>query len=341
VGDPVPFVIALCLSVLATPLAGRLSRALGLVDRPGLDGLKIHSSPVPILGGLGAIIAGFVALGLTGWRLSGAVVGALVVAFATGLADDVKPRPVPVRLALQAGAGLLVAGQLEIGVLGWASVLCVPVIAIACINAVNIVDGQDGLAGGLGAVAAVGFWLLLGDDAYSSVGLAFAGALAGFLVWNRPPARIFLGNGGAYLVGVVLAVLSVRLASIEGWLGLLVAGTCLGPFAFEFVFTFMRRLFARERIVFGDRLHSYDILSLQLKNRNASTAVFCLLGGLSSTLAVLLRSLSLATAALIAFSASAAALVWAVSLFKHGRVSLAKARTQRVETDAHSEALRR
>jgi hypothetical protein len=90
-------------------------------------------------------------------------------------------------------------------------------------------------------------------------------------------------------------------------------------------------LFARERIVFGDRLHSYDILSLQLANRSASTAVFCLLGGLSASLAVLLGSLSLVTAALITFGAAAAAGVWAVTLFKRGRASVMKSGANRAE----------
>ncbi len=132
---------------------------------------------------------------------------------------------------------------------------------VACCNAVNMVDGQDGLAAGLGAIAALGLAAVLAAGAFATaLPLALAGALAGFLVWNRPPARIFLGDGGAYAVGVLLAA-SAAQATSAGWHGLLAAGACLGVFAYELVATIARRLASSAPTVRGDRDHSYDRLA--------------------------------------------------------------------------------
>ncbi len=225
------FVVALAISVLATPIAGRLGRALGLVDRPA-DALKIHRAPVSILGGVGAVGAAFAAAAALGHPPSGWVLGAGALALALGLADDVRALPASARAAGPAAAGaLLVAGGLRLeplGVLGGAAMVFA---AVACANAVNMLDGQDGLAGGLAAGAALGLAGVAGPGTGGGpeLGLALTGALIGFLVWNRPPARVFLGNGGAYAVGVLLAALTAGPAG-TGWPGLLAAAAGMGVF---------------------------------------------------------------------------------------------------------------
>ena len=95
------------------------------------------------------------------------------------------------------------------GPAGPVSALAVSIpLALACANAVNIVDGQDGLAGGLAALASLSMGVsahILGVTPGLSLGLAVGGSLLVFLLWNAPPASLFLGNGGAYGVGIVLA----------------------------------------------------------------------------------------------------------------------------------------
>jgi UDP-GlcNAc:undecaprenyl-phosphate GlcNAc-1-phosphate transferase len=142
-------------------------------------------------------------------------------------------------------------------------------------NAVNLVDGQDGLAGGTGSVTALALASLpLAHAAVDVEGIATAGALLGFLVWNRPPARIFLGGGGALGIGVLLAVLAAEAVNRGGLSTALAASVCLCPFAFELVFTIARRL-GSTPLSAADRLHSYDLLASLLHGRGRATAVWC------------------------------------------------------------------
>src|SRR5688500_5099642 len=220
-----PFLIAFALGLLLTPLAIRAARAAGLVDRPGHP-LKIHSRPVPVLGGLSVVAATFAALTVVPGALGAAAIAGVVVALALGLLDDVRPLDTRVHLLLQLAAGAAVAlGGVELDPLGPAGWLGAVALTVVCMNAVNLVDGQDGLAGGLAAIAALGLATVVaiagGDPAEYATGLALAGSLTAFLAWNRPPARVFLGNGGAYAVGVLLAVLVATAAAQNGWPGLL------------------------------------------------------------------------------------------------------------------------
>jgi UDP-N-acetylmuramyl pentapeptide phosphotransferase/UDP-N-acetylglucosamine-1-phosphate transferase len=149
-----------------------------------------------------------------------------------------------------------------------------------------MVDGQDGLAAGLGAIAALGLAAVLAAGAFTTaLPLAVAGALTGFLVWNRPTARIFLGDGGAYAVGVLLAA-SAAQATSAGWHGLLAAGACFGVLAYELVATIARRLASSAPTVRGDRDHSYDRIADRVGSRSSATLVMWGLGVLAASIAV-------------------------------------------------------
>jgi UDP-GlcNAc:undecaprenyl-phosphate/decaprenyl-phosphate GlcNAc-1-phosphate transferase len=314
---PMPAILALGFSVFLTPAVGRVGRLLGLVDRPK-DELKIHADPVSVLGGVAVVGAVVAAMVVVGGRLPLAPMAGVTLALAAGLADDVRPLPAWARVAGQSAAGLvLVAGGLRLDPLGALAAAGAVGVVLACANAVNIVDGQDGLAGGTAAISAAGLALLAagaGDQDAVALGLALAGALAGFLVWNRPPARIFLGNGGAYAVGTLLAVLATRAVTGGGWRELLAAGACLGVFAFELVFTIARRLLARERLAAGDRLHSYDLLAERM-GRGAVTVLLWGLGAASVGLGLLISTLPTASATFIAAAGGVAATAFGLGLW--------------------------
>lgn len=313
------FLIAVGIGLIATPVARAVGLLSGVVDRPAPGVLKIHRKPVPLTGGLAVVVSTILALWATGHLPSPWVLGAVGLAFAVGMVDDVVPLPPAGRLLLQVGAGLLlVAGGVRLEALGIFGEAAVVLLAVACTNAVNIIDGQDGLAGGLGAIAALGLILVLagtGEDAGIGLGLAIAGALVGFLVLNRPPARIFLGNGGAYAVGIILATL-VAVAGREGWRGLLAAGVCLGVFAFELVFTVARRVLARSPMSEGDRGHSYDIVATRTGDRVATTLVFWGLGALVASLALIVSRIPLPAGAVLAAASAVAGAFWALRLME-------------------------
>jgi UDP-GlcNAc:undecaprenyl-phosphate GlcNAc-1-phosphate transferase len=251
---------------------------VGLVDRPSGDALKIHTEPRPLTGGLAVMIATLSATALVGESPAGAVVAGLVLLLATGVTDDLVSLPPAARLVAELVAGgVMVAGGVTLSPLGAAGdaafVLLVPVIA----NAVNVVDGQDGLAGSLAAVAAIGITAILASNGpVGALAPALVASLFAFLLWNRPPARVFLGDGGAYGVGGTLALL-VASAS-PTWEALLGALVCLGVFCLELCSTVARRAVRRERLAGGDRNHVYDLLAEDLSSRTASTAVLVVAG---------------------------------------------------------------
>jgi UDP-GlcNAc:undecaprenyl-phosphate GlcNAc-1-phosphate transferase len=249
----VALILALLTTAICTPVVARLALTLGLVDRPGP--LKVHQRPVAYLGGV-AVLAGLAAP-MAGARAS--LVLPLGLALLLGLADDLADLPAASRLVGEVGIGAITAVVLP-GAWSWMGAAAVVVVVVALINAVNLLDGLDGLATSVGAIGALGYAVVL-DSPGRQAALALAGALVGFLVWNRPPARIYLGDGGSYLIGTGLAMLLALTVSTHDAVAPS-AGALLFvavPVADTTVAIVRRRRAGRPLLV-GDRGHIYDQL---------------------------------------------------------------------------------
>lgn len=231
---------------------------LGYVDEPGKDVLKTHELPAVPLAGPGLLLATLVPFSWLGGLRPSVMLG-LVLITALGVADD--------RLDLAPGVRLIVEVVLA-AVLSWhwskeslPLFLISIVVVVVSINAVNLYDGIDGLAGASGAASLLGLAMLAWTDgAVFWLPILLAVALAGFLPFNWHPARVFLGDGGAYLVGAVIAVGSMTVASSRGMVGVLTALGFLGMFAVDLVVTVGRRYRLGHRLFAGDRGHIYDRL---------------------------------------------------------------------------------
>ncbi|HXQ60668.1 MAG TPA: hypothetical protein VN799_11225 [Acidimicrobiales bacterium] len=245
---------AAAIALAATPLAALVARSTGVVDRPGA--LKPQSTSVPYLGGAAVFVAVVVG-GAAGRPL---LLLPLGLALVLGVADDAVHLPPWTRLVGQVAIGTVVALVVTTRLAAPGGGLLVAAVTVLLINGVNMIDGLDTLAGGLVAVAAVAFaWMLRGDG--RTLGVALGCGLAGFLVYNRPPARIYLGDGGSYLLGTALAVLLAGawargLSLSTGVAGLVVVAV---PAA-EVLFSVVRRGRSRRSLVLGDRGHPYDRL---------------------------------------------------------------------------------
>jgi UDP-GlcNAc:undecaprenyl-phosphate/decaprenyl-phosphate GlcNAc-1-phosphate transferase len=226
--------IALVVSLLITPLIVRLAHRFRWYDLP--DQRKIHTNLVPRLGGVGMFMAFLVSALVVSvvlrLRSHGVETGILSLTYlpilvgffvihGTGLADDLRALPAPLKLLLQVvaaavitGGGFIIksmslpyVGKISLGL--WAYPLTVLwIIGIA--NAINLIDGMDGLAGGISAFAAITMGvvaLIQGRFEAALFSFAIAGAVVGFLRYNLPPARIFMGDSGAYFLGFVLATI--------------------------------------------------------------------------------------------------------------------------------------
>ncbi len=198
--------------------------------------------------------------------------GAALVA-AVSLWDDRSGLPSAVRLAAHViAAGLLVLGgvQLTHVVLPGVSLsISEPLlIALAILftvwmtNLYNFMDGMDGFAGGMAVIGFATFALFgwrAGHENFAAVSLVFAAASAGFLVFNFPPARIFMGDVGSSTLGFLVAALSIwgaRDGVFPHWVAVLV----FSPFVVDATVTLFRRLFRGERIWQAHRTHYYQRL---------------------------------------------------------------------------------
>ncbi|HEX7240389.1 MAG TPA: MraY family glycosyltransferase [Longimicrobiaceae bacterium] len=232
--------VAALAGVLVTPLVIRAAVSLGIYDAPG--GRRVHTTPIPRLGGVAICAATALGLGLslflevTGWgdfRIGvgpgkteffvGLLCGGAIL-FVAGLVDDLRHiRPLAKLLAQILAAvviywfgfrveGVSLAGRPEIE-LGWLSLPLTVLWVVGVTNAFNLIDGLDGLATGV-ALVALGTTLAMafkqGTTEVQVVCVTLIGALLGFLRYNFNPARIFLGDSGSLMVGFMLAALSVH-----------------------------------------------------------------------------------------------------------------------------------
>ena len=257
-------VSAVALVGLSIPLA----RALGIVDKPGE--IKIHALPTPRLGGVG-IVATVAIWGLYTGSLSGwALLGLLIIA-ATGALDDRYNLSPKTRLAaeLVAGVALGVHFWSELGWLGLAmGIALVPLMA----NAVNLIDGMNGLASGNAMISAAGLAIMLWVlQLEATLAIIVVGSLVGFLVWNYPKAKTFMGDSGSLSTGYMLATL-LMLSATHGWITFLAAGVMVSFPLYDMTAGIIRRWRRGKPIFDGDRDHTYDRLD-QLYVRDPTKTV--------------------------------------------------------------------
>lgn len=230
------FAIAFVVATAAVPVIRRLALRWNFLDYPDGDRHR-HTTPVPRLGGMAVFLGLLAALAIvpvvfsnlaaaTPWAvpLNRALVGSCVILFVIGLLDDLRGvRPLVKLIGQTAAAAIVIAFGFRIDVISFMpgtqielGAFAVPVTVLWLVgvsNAFNLIDGLDGLAGGVGIIALI--TITSSAAALSSANVPFqamalAGALAGFLKYNRSPARIFLGDSGSLVVGFLLAVLAVR-----------------------------------------------------------------------------------------------------------------------------------
>lgn len=232
------FLMSLVVAAGLTPFVLRFALRHGFYDPPGER--KIHTRPIPRLGGFAIVLAFYssvTALLLVGTgasqslnttaHIAGLYVGGLLIA-AIGVYDDLKGANALQKLAVQIGVAVLMfaldyriqnisnpfgGGYIELGA------LALPVTVlwyVGVINAVNLIDGLDGLAGGIGLISVSVLFALGVMDNNTLAALfcaALAGSLAGFLFFNFNPARIFMGDTGSLFLGFVLATFSISTSS--------------------------------------------------------------------------------------------------------------------------------
>jgi UDP-GlcNAc:undecaprenyl-phosphate GlcNAc-1-phosphate transferase len=220
---------AILISGGLTPVARKFARYVGALDKPDLH-RKIHKEPVPYMGGLSIALTvmvltyGTILLNNGTWiefRLASYVLVPALLLAAVGLLDDLKGlKPWP-RLIMQTVTGVVIATIListETMSFAFGNILLDELVTVLWIvgicNSINFFDNIDG--GASGAVAIIGLTIFLiafdrGQILVSASAIITSGAVIGFLAWNKPPAKIYMGDSGALFLGVMIAVLTIRL----------------------------------------------------------------------------------------------------------------------------------
>jgi len=216
------FIIALVGTLISTPFVRRLAIAIGFVDAPALR--KLHSTPMPLMGGVAIFGGAGVALilGALGVRpfydqqVQGILLACFVVAL-TGLIDDrINLPPWAKFLGQVIGFVILVLSgvYVKLPVPQWINFLITFVWVTGISNAINFLDNMDGLSAGVSGVAAAFIMLLAalhGQILVSGLAAAVLGACLGFLRYNFKPAQIFMGDVGTLFLGFLLAILGIQL----------------------------------------------------------------------------------------------------------------------------------
>lgn len=266
-----PLCISFVVSMAVTLLVVRYAHLHGhLTEDHDLVGVqKFHSVAVPRIGGLSVIIGVFVGvisssihLGLGSTKFGLTLLFCALPAFGAGLMEDLtKKVGVKVRLSATVlsalfGGALLGGWLTRLGIPGLDYVMLIPLVSIfvTCIaisgvaNAYNIIDGYNGLAGVVSIIVLLGLAYVarqVGDQEIFVASIAMVGGIAGFLVWNFPRGLIFLGDGGAYFIGFMIAELSVLLVvknqEVSPWFPLLLSFYPI----FETIFSIYRKKIKR------------------------------------------------------------------------------------------------
>jgi UDP-GlcNAc:undecaprenyl-phosphate/decaprenyl-phosphate GlcNAc-1-phosphate transferase len=291
-----PASLTICVSFLFAvgliPLTIRLARRWDLVDHPNVR--KVHSGQIPLLGGLAIYLAALTVLFVMRlWTpLTIALVLACGVAVVMGILDDRFDIPSRYRLAVHfVLAGFLVAMGFRTTLLPFWLDAFISLFWIAgMINAINCMDCADGILGGIGALTLGSFAILLaagGQPALALCCLAFAGASVGFLFYNFPPARIFMGDSGSTALGLLVGAVSLRAVQagndpFTAWLALLPLTLPVGDILLVHVRRYrygirqMRHLLAST----GKDHLPHRLLSLGFSNRCAAICLYLLTTGL-------------------------------------------------------------
>lgn len=295
---PVILITALILSLLLVPAVRWLSFKLGVVKQPTED--RWHRKPTPALGGVGMFVAFTVSvlavallnneLGQLRWSL---LAGSTLI-FILGVVDDLKPLTPPAKFVVQiVAAAIVIFFGRVIHFFPWdfANIILTFFWLVGITNAINLLDNMDGLAGGIALIAAgflsYFFWQA-NNQPLLLISLSLAGSILGFLIFNFPPAKIFMGDSGALFLGFTLAALAVahspRASDVFSVMGVPTLLFLL-PILDTSLVTITRLLRGQSPAQGGTDHTSHRLIAFGLNERQTVLALYAvgIIGGLTGT----------------------------------------------------------
>ena len=270
----VAMLVAMVMTMLVLPPLGGLAHRVGILAYP--DARKTHRGAVPQIGGVAIALSALVAMSLLltpGPSFFAYLVGALIV-FLLGLLDDYRELDYRLKFAVHCVAATIavVGAGLDVVPLNeplsdlpvWLALPVAIVLLTGTTNAINLVDGLDGLAGGLTLLSCLAL-AICGLQAQSAlvlvITLTVAGGVVGFLRFNTHPARVFMGDNGAFFLGFSLGFVALELCRVEpGSTSLTAVVMMLGVPVMDAMMLPFRRKYRGRHPFLSDRSHLHHVL---------------------------------------------------------------------------------
>lgn len=298
---------------LATPVCRRVAERTGFVAHPSVRG--VHRRSTPLLGGVAIFVAFTAAVGvaslLTGLQTLKSTLGFLgggCLIFVMGVIDDKLDLSWFSKLLGQIVAAVLLVASGNTGahfVFTPLGLVLSVVWVVGLTNAMNFLDNMDGICAGIAAVMSltfVGLGLIAGDLGMVAIAAAVCGASTGFLRYNFPPARIFLGDGGSLFLGYSLGALGLQsIGHSELGPSALVPVVALAYPIFDITFVSVTRTARGQSLTQGGKDHtSHRLARIKGNPRLTAVAIYGICAGLGVA-ALLLQSLAYGPATVVGF----------------------------------------
>lgn len=284
------------------PIAIKISNFVGALDKP--NSRKIHKKPIPTLGGL-AIFFGFLLGYMFFAQQSTLMLSILIASFIivfTGLIDDIKPMRARYKFIIQIIVAMIIVfyGNLEISEItalgmelnfGSFSPIITILFIVAIINAINLIDGLDGLAASVSTIYFITIAIIAiilnkfgGLDIMLSI--IMIGATLGFLIFNFPPAKLFMGDTGSTFLGLMIAVIALLGFKNITITSLFVPLLILAIPILDTLFAIIRRKLKGESIAHADKEHLHHQLLKLTSSPVKTLLIICFINILFSTASI-------------------------------------------------------
>ena len=298
-------IITALISFMITPLVKKLAIKVNAIDVPK-DDRRVHSKPIPVMGGLAIYISFVVGVVLYNGILTtsqiGIIMGATIIVIG-GIIDDIKDLRPKYKILIQVAAAVcLLMSGISISVItnpfkefypylsiGWINIPVTIIWIVGVTNAFNLIDGLDGLAAGVAFISCVTLMivsLINGRLEAAFLTAVLSGAILGFLPYNFNPASIFMGDTGSQLLGFLLAAISIE-GAIKSATAFIIAVPILtfGLPIYDTLFAMIRRKINGKSIMQADKGHLHHrLLNMGLGQKQAVIIMYfisAVLGGIA------------------------------------------------------------
>ena len=298
-------IVGVCLIIVALiiPLVKKISIHINALDIP--DARKVHTKPIPRLGGLGIFIGfliGYMIFGQSTIQMNSILIGSFIIVL-TGMIDDIKPISAKAKLMGQIFASCVIVfyGNIllnNVTILGLDinfGIFAYPItilFIVACTNIINLIDGLDGLSGGISSIfylstIIICFFQGRAMELEFILALIMLGSTLGFLVHNFHPAKIFAGDSGALFMGFSIAVISLLGFKTTAITSVFIPLMILAVPILDTLFAIIRRLLKHQSISTPDKQHlHHQLLKMKFSHRNTVLIIY-LITALFSTASIL------------------------------------------------------